>query len=87
MNQRGISSVNSPFLSNEEAAAFLKLSPRALEKLRVVGGGPPFRKFGRRVLYRMDELEDWAAKRKCDSMSDPAWRGYDERLHLAEIQL
>ena len=36
------------YLSNEEAADFLKLSPRTLEKQRVVGGGPRFRKFGRR---------------------------------------
>ena len=38
-------------LDNKEAARFLKLSPRTLEKMRVVGGGPRFRKHGRRVLY------------------------------------
>lgn len=64
----------SPFLSNEQAAAFLNLSPRTLEKLRVVGGGPQFRKFGRRVMYAVNELEAWAATRRCDSTSDPAWR-------------
>ncbi|MEO5492887.1 MAG: helix-turn-helix domain-containing protein [Sphingomonas sp.] len=68
------SSSKSPFLSNGEAATFLKLSPRTLEKMRVVGGGPQFRKFGRRVLYALDELETWAAKRRCDSTSDPAWK-------------
>ncbi len=64
----------SPFLSNAEAARYLCLSPRTLEKLRVVGGGPQFRKFGRRVLYARDELEVWASKRRCDSTSDPAWK-------------
>lgn len=64
----------SPFYSNDEAAAFLNLSPRTLEKMRVVGGGPPFRKFGRRVLYAVPDLEEWAARRRCDSTSDPAWR-------------
>lgn len=29
----------SAFLSNTEAARFLNLSPRTLEKLRVIGGG------------------------------------------------
>ena len=64
----------SQFLSNTQAATFLNLSPRTLEKLRVVGGGPQFRKFGRRVLYTVDELEAWAALRRCDSTSDPAWK-------------
>ncbi len=30
----------SPFLSNDEAAAFLNLSPQTLNKYRVIGGGP-----------------------------------------------
>jgi molybdenum cofactor biosynthesis enzyme MoaA len=64
----------SPFLSNEEAARFLKLSPRTLEKLRVVGGGPQFRKLGRRVMYTIEELNAWARLRRCDSTSDPAWK-------------
>lgn len=48
------------YLSNEEAADFLKLNPRTLEKQRVIGGGPKFRKFGRRIVYAMDDLESWA---------------------------
>src|SRR3989344_5386621 len=39
------------YLTNDEAAVFLRLSPRTLEKQRVIGGGPRFRKFGRRVMY------------------------------------
>ena len=31
---------NPEFLTNDEAAAFLRLSPRTLEKQRVLGGGP-----------------------------------------------
>ncbi|MCZ4343762.1 helix-turn-helix domain-containing protein [Sphingomonadaceae bacterium G21617-S1] len=65
----------SPFLSNEEAASFLNLSPRTLEKMRVVGGGPPFCKFGRRVAYAVGDLEAWAANRRCNSTSDPACKG------------
>jgi hypothetical protein len=59
------------YLTNAEAAAWLKLSPRTLEKQRVIGGGPPFRKFGRRVLYAVEDLEQWSAARTCDSTSDP----------------
>lgn len=60
----------SRYLTNDEAADFLKLSPRTLEKQRVVGGGPRFRKFGRRVVYAMDDLVSWAEARGCDSTSD-----------------
>jgi hypothetical protein len=63
-----------PFLSNEHAAAFLNLSPRTLEKFRVVGGGPPFCKFGRRVAYSIADLETWANERRCASTSDLASR-------------
>lgn len=59
------------FLTNAEAAAWLKLSPRTLEKQRVFGGGPPFRKFGRRVLYAVADLETWSTERICASTSDP----------------
>ncbi len=59
------------FLTNAEAAAWLKLSPRTLEKQRVIGGGPPFRKFGRRVLYAVKDLEAWSAERSFASTSDP----------------
>jgi hypothetical protein len=59
------------YLTNDEAAAFLRLSPRTLEKQRVIGGGPRFRKFGRRVLYAIEDLEGWANARSCDMTSDP----------------
>ena len=51
------------YLTNNEAAAFLRLSPRTLEKQRVIGGGPCFHKFGRRVMYALTDLEAWAKRR------------------------
>jgi hypothetical protein len=58
------------FLDNKQAADFLKLSPRTLEKHRVIGGGPRFRKFGRRVVYAVADLEAWANERICNNTSD-----------------
>ncbi len=58
------------YLSNDEAAQVLKLSPRTLEKFRVIGGGPRYRKLGRRVVYSVHDLETWADARSCDSTSD-----------------
>lgn len=61
------------FLTNDEAANFLRLSPRTLEKNRVIGGGPRFHKFGRRVLYAVADLEAWAAERGYEMTSDPGY--------------
>ena len=61
------------YLTNSEAAAVLRLSPRTLEKLRVNGGGPRFRKFGSRVIYAREDLATWADARVCESTSDPGY--------------
>jgi hypothetical protein len=61
------------YLSNGEAAEFLRLSPRTLEKQRVIGGGPRFRKFGRRVMYALVDLESWADARSFGMTCDPEY--------------
>ena len=58
------------YLPTKEAAFYLGLSPRTLEKFRVVGGGPAFHKFGRRVLYTYEDLEAWAEGTRRQSTSD-----------------
>ena len=52
---------------------YLRLSPRTLEKQRVLGGGPRFRKFGRRVMYAVADPDAWAAERSFESTSDPEY--------------
>lgn len=61
----------SRYLTNDEAAEYLRLSPRTLEKQRVIGGGPRFRKFGRRVMYAVADLDAWADARSFEATSDP----------------
>jgi predicted DNA-binding transcriptional regulator AlpA len=51
------------YLDNEQAAQYLKLSPRTLDRQRLTGEGPQFRKFGRRVVYAIEDLEAWANER------------------------
>ncbi len=63
----------SRYLTNDEAAAHLRLSPRTLEKLRVIGGGPRFRKFGRRVMYALSDLDAWADARSFEATCDPEY--------------
>jgi Helix-turn-helix domain len=48
------------YLPTETAAAYLGLSKSTLEKGRITGNGPPFRKLGRRVLYVIGDLDTWA---------------------------
>lgn len=59
------------YLTEVEAAAFLKLSPRTLEKHRNLGTGPRFRKFGRIVRYTLFDLKRWAEARTFGMTSDP----------------
>lgn len=57
----------SKLLSQDEAAASLRISRRTLQRLRASGaGGPPFVRIGdRRICYRASDLDAWlAAKRE-----------------------
>lgn len=48
-------------LRTQEAARFLGISQRTLEKHRTYGTGPVYRKIGGRVLYTIDDLQAWTA--------------------------
>jgi len=61
----------SPFLSTDQAAHYVGLSRRTLEKMRTVGGGPRFRKHGRYVRYHIDDLNEWSAAHLKTSTSEP----------------
>ena len=53
-----------------EAAFLAGLSPRTLEKLRVVGGGCPFVRLGRATRYRRRDLVEWIERQLRKSTSD-----------------
>src|SRR3546814_18343821 len=71
------------YLTNDEAADYLRLSPRTLEKQRVIGGGPKFRKFGRRVMYAVADLDAWAEPRSFETTSDPDYPEPPPAAHLS----
>ena len=58
------------YLRTQEAARFLGLSPRTMEKHRTYGTGPRYSKLGGRVVYRVDDLQAWVAKGTKASTSD-----------------
>jgi predicted DNA-binding transcriptional regulator AlpA len=58
------------FLRTPEAARFLGLSHRTLEKHRSYGTGPTYRKLGGRVVYTPDDLKAWVDRGLRTSTSD-----------------
>jgi predicted DNA-binding transcriptional regulator AlpA len=58
------------YLRTPEAARFLSLSGRTLEKHRTYGTGPAYRKIGGRVVYALDDLKAWADRGTKTSTSD-----------------
>lgn len=61
---------STPYMPQTQAATFLGLSPRTLERFRVEGRGPAFLKLGRRVVYSRDDLVEWAEARRRQSTAD-----------------
>ena len=65
MTQRG-----TIYLNTREAAVHLGLSTRTLDRYRVSGEGPVFLRFGGRVRYLREDLDEWARTRRRKSTSD-----------------
>jgi predicted DNA-binding transcriptional regulator AlpA len=59
------------YLRTPEAAHFVGLSVRTLEKHRIYGTGPRYSKLGGRVVYRLDDLLKWVDAAAKASTSDP----------------
>jgi len=65
------------YLTPKEAAQYLRLSHRTLEKHRSQGSGPRYRKLGKVVLYTVADLDAWAELHKfyMPNMPVPTPRG------------
>ena len=59
------------YLRTPEAARFVGLSIRTLEKHRIYGTGPRYSKLGGRVVYRVEDLQSWVDAAAKASTSDP----------------
>ena len=57
-------------LTTRQAAERLGLAPSTLAKLRINGNGPTYCKLGRRVVYRVADLEEWLQSRTTRDTSD-----------------
>jgi hypothetical protein len=59
-----------PFLRTKEAARFIGVSCRTLEKHRIYGTGPKYSKLGGRIIYAVTDLGEWAERGARRSTSD-----------------
>jgi predicted DNA-binding transcriptional regulator AlpA len=62
--------ISNPTLTPDAAAEFLGLASSTLAKMRLSGNGPVYCKLGRRVVYRMEDLEAWLESRVVRNTSD-----------------
>jgi len=82
-----------PLLDQSQAAEFLAVSTRTLEGWRSSGGGPRFVRVGRRVRYRLRDLQQWVDVRTFGSSAEVGrrWgigrRGRAWLAHVARMRL
>ena len=55
---------DSPFLTIDETAEFLRIKRRTLDNLRWSGEGPPARRHGGRIVYHRREVLAWSEGRR-----------------------
>ena len=53
-------------LNDVGAAAFLGLAVQSLRNVRSHGKGPPYIKLGRRVVYKVSDLEEYLNRHRID---------------------
>ena len=56
--------IDDPFLTIDEAAQLLRVSRRTLDNYRYRKQGPPYRRHGGRIVYRLSDLLAWSEQRR-----------------------
>lgn len=59
-----------PWRDTEPAATRAGFAASTFEKLRCYGGGPPYSKRGRKVLYHDDDVDAWLRENMLRSTSE-----------------
>jgi hypothetical protein len=62
--------ISSPYLTTEEAAAYVRRSAVSLERDRVRGDGPTYSRLGKLVVYTREDLDQWVHERRHRSTSE-----------------
>ena len=69
-NQHDLINTPCDLMTTVQAAEYLRVSPKTLEKMRLEGGGPAFYKIGRTVRYALDDLNNYLEQNKFLSTSE-----------------
>jgi hypothetical protein len=67
-------------INEEHASTILKVSTRTLQAWRVRGYGPKFRKLGRAVRYRLEDVHAFVNENVHQSTSEKSYRVKDKVL-------
>jgi hypothetical protein len=65
-----LSNTEQKFLDAAGAASYVHLAAQTLARLRCEGGGPPFCRAGRKIVYSVRDLDAWLAGRRFHSTSE-----------------
>jgi hypothetical protein len=55
----------------EDAATYTSIGRQTLNKYRMTGGGPPYSKLDKTVVYDRFDLDRWLEERKLDKLIQP----------------
>ena len=58
------------WMNTPQAAEYCRYAESTLEKFRCFGGGPRFSKRGRKVLYRLSDIDAWLSETMVNSTSE-----------------
>ena len=73
-------------LRTREAAGYLGLSAKTLEKWRCIGGGPRFKRLGSAVCYDVADLDSWLdARPTIRNTREERGRGVNAAAGLARV--
>ena len=64
----------SPYLNTAQAAYYLGISERSMQRMRGRGEGPAPRRHSRMVQYHIDDLQAWSRERAVDGDPDAGRR-------------
>lgn len=74
-------------LTTQQASAYLQLAPITLAVYRCHGKGPKYCRIGRRVLYRLADLDAFIEARiHTPANSSPATNGGEVDIYRAEVR-
>ncbi len=74
--------IPSPCMTQKEAAKYLRISPRTLERHRVAGTLCRFTRCGGRVLYRVEVLDAYLTEQTFQSTAEAAAAQRAEGAHV-----